>query len=632
MVSSNNHRALLKRTRITPTTIAQTGVNPVTGEYLSAEQRKSIFKRTTVSSKNVFSKPGALVKVGKPGALTKQDDGSGKGITVNILFTRVVAVEKQIAFLAKALNKEAELEKKARRDYEQEELKEAESQRRSAKEKNLEKGIFKALISPVQAVAGKAQSVLGNLMGFFGILLGGWLTNQGWKAIKANAEGDTKKLEGIRDEVVKTLGIIAGIFAILNGGIFGILGIIGAITFRILTKPFRALIDAFRGGGKPNQGGGGKSNQGGGAKPSGGGGPSGSTNQFGPGTQRGGRIPGAQGPASGKSTFGLEQARKVQTQQNMMRNSGPKGPFDMIKRFIRGKLEQHRHAGKGKHIVRILDGAVKTFNWFSNLPGFKQIFGVIRNVINFITKPKESLGKIFKKMGAGGKGGGLKLLRILQPLLFALSIRKRAEAGMSPAQAIIGGLFPLAGSIAGGALGGTIGAAGGPLAFFGALGGSFLGGLLGEQLMGVLDNFWTPNKKSWDNFGPFKAINEAVYNLQSGDNAFAKGLQAMFPYEGTEKYKQNKQSTQVSGTTPSAPEPTSSPSVSSSPSSMPSAPLPVSGSGNTTVIYKKIGGAGRGAGDQSLKSGSSTDVPLIASANPSNFYTMYSQIVYNVVS
>jgi len=441
-------------------------------------------------------------------------------------------------------------------------------------------------------------------------------------------------------EVGKTLGVVAGIFALLNGGLFTILGIIGKITFAILSAPFKLLAkgigalwnkvrnkpptpSAGGGGGAPSAGGGGgvPSAGGGGGVPSAG------------VTPRGGsRIPGAQGSPAGRSTFALEQARKITTQQNMMRNDGPKGPFDMVKRWIRGKLEQHRHVGKGKHIVKILDGAVKTFNWFSKLPGFKQIFGVIQSVINFVKNPKSALGNIFKKMTGSGKGGGLKLLRILQPLLFALAIRKRAEAGMSPAQAIIGGLFPLAGSIAGGALGGTIGAAGGPLAFFGAFGGSFLGGMLGEQLMGVLDNFWTPNRESWDNFAPFKSINEAIYNMQSEDNAFAKGLQAMFPYEGTETYKQTKQSAQVSATTPTEPQPTPSSSISSSPSSMPSAPGPVSGGGNTTVIYKKVGGAGRGAGDQSLKSGSATDVPLIASANPSNFYTMYSQIVYNVVN
>ena len=69
----------------------------------------------------------------------------------------------------------------------------------------------------------------------------------------------------------------------------------------------------------------------------------------------------------------------------------------------------------------------------------------------------------------------------------------------------------------------------------------------------------------------------------------------------------------------------------SSPSSSMPAPGPVSSAGNTTVIYKKVGGSGGQMQGQPLKSGSATDVPLIASADPSNFYTMYSQLLYNVV-
>ena len=71
--------------------------------------------------------------------------------------------------------------------------------------------------------------------------------------------------------------------------------------------------------------------------------------------------------------------------------------------------------------------------------------------------------------------------------------------------------------------------------------------------------------------------------------------------------------------------------VSSPSSPSMSAPGPVSGGGNTTVIYKKVGGSGGQMQGQPLKSGSATDVPLIASADPSNFYTMYSQLLYNVV-
>jgi len=623
VVSSNIYRApqiKLKRTRITPTTIAQTGVNPVTGQYLSAEQRKSIFKRTTVSSKNVFSRPGALVKVEKPGALTRQDDGSGKGISFNILFARVVAVEKQVAFLAKALDKEAELEKKARKEYEKEQLQEEERDRRSVKEKNLEKGIFKTLISPVQAVAGKAQSVLGNLIKFFGILLAGWLTNQGWKAIKANAEGDIDKLKSIGVEVGKTLGVVAGIFALLNGGLFTILGIIGKITFAILSAPFKLLAKGIGAlwnkvrnkPPTPSAGGGG------GAPNAGGGSPNTSLSKMQGGSNTGLDYRKNTNPKTGRrlrsgasiGRYNESFARNIQGKANL---------GDKARLFFRGGWKELLNRFTGSTPIQAIKGVL---NFIKNSPGGKLVGWASKPFINLakwalgIFKP-ENLQKI------GNNLGKVKVLgRLLGPLFAVIDIQKRANMGMSPAQAIIPAILKAVMTSGAAILGGSVPIPGINIAT--SLAGGYAGGWLGDRVMEGIDSIWD---KSWDD-KLFEGFNNAIMGIGKADPT---GLVSkFFPYEGPDKkYDKTKIS---AATTPTEPQPTPSPSISSSPSSMPSAPGPVSGGGNTTVIYKKVGGAGRGAGDQSLKSGSATDVPLIASANPSNFYTMYSQIVYNVVN
>lgn len=633
MVSSNIYRApqiKLKRTRIAPNTIfpnkiSQTGVNPVTGKYLSAEERKLIFKRKTVSSKNVFSrpgalvkveKPGALVKVGQPGALTRQDDGSGKGISFNILFARVVAVEKQVAFLAKALDKEAELEKKARKEYEKEQLQEEERDRRSVKEKNLEKGIFKTLISPVQAVAGKAQSVLGNLMAFFGVLLGGWLTNQGWKAIKANAEGDIDKLKSIGVEVGKTLGVVAGIFALLNGGLFTILGIIGKITFAILSAPFKLLakgIEALWNKVRnkpptPSAGGGG------GAPNAGGGSPNTSLSKMQGGSNTGLDYRKNTNPKTGRrlrsgasiGRYNESFARNIQGKANL---------GDKARLFFRGDWKELLNRFTSSNPVKGIQGAL---NFVKKSPIVGWLFKKFINLAKWalgIFKP-ENLQKI------GNNLGKVKVLgRLLGPLFAVIDIQKRANMGMSPAQAIIPAILKAVMTSGAAILGGSVPIPGINIAT--SLAGGYAGGWLGDRVMEGIDSIWD---KSWDD-KLFEGFNNAVMGIGKADPT---GLVSkFFPYEGPDK-KYDK--TKISATTPTEPQPTPSPSISSSPSSMPSAPGPVSGGGNTTVIYKKVGGAGRGAGDQSLKSGSATDVPLIASANPSNFYTMYSQIVYNVVN
>ena len=253
--------ARISAAKFTNRDILVTGVDPSTGEYLSAAQRKALFRKKKISSNQIFRKPGAIVKVDsiapvkKESAIVPTDKkiAAKPGIDLTILSVRVTTLEKQVSFLAKALDKEAELEKKSQRDYEKKALQQEERKLRSGEEKQLEKKLSDTLVSPVKTVGRKAGGVLGNLMEFFVILFAGWLTNQGMLALEADAEGNTAKLEEIKNRVIKDLAIVTGIFATLNGGLFAILGIIGAITARILTKPFRMLINAFRGGEKPNQ-------------------------------------------------------------------------------------------------------------------------------------------------------------------------------------------------------------------------------------------------------------------------------------------------------------------------------------------------------------------------------------------
>ena len=134
----------------------------------------------------------------------------------------------------------------------------SEQQIREGKESVVERKIQNALLVPVQKVAAKAQFTLSRLMGFFTTLLGGWLINQGVQTIQAYSQGNTKKLEQIRDNVLKNLGIIGGIYASVRTGLFGLIGIAKRITGKITNsifnglflKPFQAVKDLLGNAGK----------------------------------------------------------------------------------------------------------------------------------------------------------------------------------------------------------------------------------------------------------------------------------------------------------------------------------------------------------------------------------------------
>lgn len=247
--------------------IAQSGVDPISGSYLSAERRKALFQRSKVSS-NIFGGGGSLVPVKRESnpetlAIVKSQSSSITSVQqqVNNLSTQVANLN-QVIFIqtktinevqelvgslkgeigkfntsldnvAKAINTDSILEQNRIKQESEEQRRAKELGLRAGRESLIEKAIQSALIAPVQAIAQKTQSILSRLAQFFGTLLLGWLTNQGIETLKALSDGNGKKLEEIRDNVLKALGIGAATLFLLNGGFFAIAGTITRLSLKI---------------------------------------------------------------------------------------------------------------------------------------------------------------------------------------------------------------------------------------------------------------------------------------------------------------------------------------------------------------------------------------------------------------
>ena len=121
----------------------------------------------------------------------------------------------------------------------------AQEQLRQGQESLIEKKIEAAATAPAQKLATKASFTLGNLGQFFLSLVGGWLTSQAIDAINAGAEGNKDKLQEIKINVLKGLGVITGVFIasrlalrVLTGG-FGrlALGLTAAAALGLFTTP-----------------------------------------------------------------------------------------------------------------------------------------------------------------------------------------------------------------------------------------------------------------------------------------------------------------------------------------------------------------------------------------------------------
>jgi hypothetical protein len=247
--------------------IAQSGVDPISGSYLSAERRKALFKRSKVSS-NIFGGGGAIVPISKKSdpetlAIAKSQSSSITSVQqqVNTLSSEVANLNKVIFIqtqtvngvqelvgslrgevtgfnsslnnVAKAINADSVLEQNRVKKENEEQRRATELGLRAGRESLLEKAIQNALIAPVRAIAQKTQSILSRLAQFFGTLLLGWLTNQGIETLKALSEDNGKKLIEIRDNVLKALGIGAATLFLLNGGFFAIAGTITRLSLKI---------------------------------------------------------------------------------------------------------------------------------------------------------------------------------------------------------------------------------------------------------------------------------------------------------------------------------------------------------------------------------------------------------------
>jgi len=214
------------------------GVNPSTGQYLSPTQRKAIFRRSRVSSANVFARSSSDLVPANSSAIVKYQDNS-----TSIKLNNVIAYFKRQEREDKKLRKR---ELRVQREEKVDRQRQGELLRRKEKEIGLEDGFGKklanVLIAPVKSTAAKTQGILQQLIDFFTITFAGWLTDKGLLAIKLNAEGSTQELEKLAGEVGISLGVVGATLGILNGGLLGIAATIGgvalSVTTWLLTRPF----------------------------------------------------------------------------------------------------------------------------------------------------------------------------------------------------------------------------------------------------------------------------------------------------------------------------------------------------------------------------------------------------------
>lgn len=247
-----------------PVTIAQTGVDPVTGSYLSSEKRKAIFRSTRVSG---FTGGGGGGEIERGGAIIVRPQTSLIDRTQNLQIQTtqqsVGALQQSLDFirinvqtlydginnLGKQLQLEGALEEKNLKDQQEAERKIAERRIRLGRENELERKIIASLSKPIAAIQQRLTGLFDRIMGSMTTLFFGWLTNQGIETLKALSSGNSKKLEEIKDHVIKNVLYSAGAFAAVNIGLGLLLRTVTGLTAKIIGLTARIALSPFRAAG-----------------------------------------------------------------------------------------------------------------------------------------------------------------------------------------------------------------------------------------------------------------------------------------------------------------------------------------------------------------------------------------------
>ena len=169
------------------------GVNPKTGEYLSPDERKQVFKlrKRKLDPSKVFDK-SAIVKVDKPQA------------NMDSIVQSITRIQETLNKISNFIFTEAEEKKKETTKENRQLLLAGEKEERKKKEGLLEKvpeRLKSALLAPIKAVGKQAQGILSQLMEAFTLIFSGWLVDKGLKAIEAFMGGDKDKLKKIGKNV-----------------------------------------------------------------------------------------------------------------------------------------------------------------------------------------------------------------------------------------------------------------------------------------------------------------------------------------------------------------------------------------------------------------------------------------------
>ena len=236
--------------------VADSGVDPITGSPLSKEVRQAIFNNTSISSSIFRNNQTFISKYNRDNEEkvqlieSNQQYISSLGFQVQSLQQQVNNLNAGLIQISTLIQNDAQAEQQRILSQADRDRKLAEEEVRIGKENQIEKKLESALVAPVTKIIPKLTDIFGRIQSALGFLFAGWLTDQIVKYFDEQQKGDTNNLKKIKDNIIKHLGYAVGALLLIKGGFNLIITTLGSVVMKItgligkiITAPINAVVN-----------------------------------------------------------------------------------------------------------------------------------------------------------------------------------------------------------------------------------------------------------------------------------------------------------------------------------------------------------------------------------------------------
>ena len=185
-------------------------------------------------------------------------DTQSKSFATNLtsINSSLITLEQGLKLVSEKLEMSDRLQKIKDANEKKRESQLAQEALREGKETLIEKKIQSALAAPVRKIGAKTRGVLANLLKFFNIALLGFMGLKSLQLLDALMSGNKKRIEEVKDKILKQLAIAGGIFVGINAGLaIALRSLVRLTAFagriavtNLLFRPLQAIINLAKRG------------------------------------------------------------------------------------------------------------------------------------------------------------------------------------------------------------------------------------------------------------------------------------------------------------------------------------------------------------------------------------------------